>query len=635
VPDIFLSYSREDQAAAQRFADAFAREGLDVWWDATLRSGEAYDEVTEKALRDAKAVVVLWSRKSVVSRWVRAEATLADRNRTLIPVMIEACERPIMFELTQSAELVHWQGASEDRAWRSFLADVRRFLEARSAARPAASAPAPAPAPVAAKVAPKPGRIAVAVLPFANMSGDAEQEYFSDGISEDIITDLSKISSLSVISRNSAFTFKGKHVDLPQVARQLQVTHVLEGSVRRSGNRVRITAQLIDGATNNHVWAERYDRDLSDIFALQDEISQAIVVALKLKLVPAEKKALSERGTESLAAYDKYLRGLALLNKGAQSDDAADLFRESLAIDPGFVDARSALIRNHGQRLVLAPQHLEQTIRELGEMARYALAHHPYHWSGYLAQALYCNARGDRLGAEQSYGAMQDMVSGTDPNTLWVYSIHVCSLGRIAEGVRAMEAARDINPLALDVASQLVQYLYIAGRVDEAKAEYARVLEIAGGREPLEHMALFWTWESGDLPAIKQQFRRFIDCQSRPMPVMEELLRTIEQPAEALESVRRAFDDPANQDPTRIMLLSWHAALLGDTALALAALRRCYVDMNGVYRAPLWYPLLREVRRTPEFKQLLRELGIYQCWRESGKWADFARPISEDDFEVW
>nr|QQZ51766.1 toll/interleukin-1 receptor domain-containing protein [Phenylobacterium glaciei] len=129
LPDIFLSYSREDQAVARRFAEAFAGQGFDVWWDATLKSGEAYDEVTETALRMARAVVVLWSPRSVMSRWVRAEATLADRNKTLVPCMIEPCERPLMFELTQTAELAHWQGGAEDRVWQGFVADVRRLVE--------------------------------------------------------------------------------------------------------------------------------------------------------------------------------------------------------------------------------------------------------------------------------------------------------------------------------------------------------------------------------------------------------------------------------------------------------------------------------------------------------------------------
>jgi len=130
APDIFLSYNREDQAIARRFAEAFTALGFDVWWDVTLRAGQAYDEVTETALRSAKAVVVLWSKRSVASRWVRAEATLGDRNGTLLPAMIEACERPVMFELTQTANLSHWQGEPDDAAWLAFLEDVRRRIDA-------------------------------------------------------------------------------------------------------------------------------------------------------------------------------------------------------------------------------------------------------------------------------------------------------------------------------------------------------------------------------------------------------------------------------------------------------------------------------------------------------------------------
>ena len=152
-------------------------------------------------------------------------------------------------------------------------------------------------------------KLSICVLPFANMSGESEQEYFSDGITEDIITDLSKVSALGVIARNTAFQFKGRSVDVPQVARQLKVSHVLEGSVRKAGGRVRITAQLIDGASGEHVWADRYDRDLNDIFALQDEISQAIVTALKLKLLPEEKRAIEQRGTANAEAYKFYPDG--------------------------------------------------------------------------------------------------------------------------------------------------------------------------------------------------------------------------------------------------------------------------------------------------------------------------------------
>ena len=181
----------------------------------------------------------------------------------------------------------------------------------------------------------------ICVLPFANMSGDPEQEYFSDGITEDIITDLSKVSALWVAARNTAFTFKGKHVDVPQVARQLKVSHVLEGSVRKAGGRVRITAQLVDGATGGHIWAERYDRDLNDIFALQDEISQAIVAALKLKLLPEEKKAIEQRGTTNPEAYKLYLMARQYSITGnfgsaRRSEAIIRLCRRAIEIDPNY-----------------------------------------------------------------------------------------------------------------------------------------------------------------------------------------------------------------------------------------------------------------------------------------------------------
>jgi adenylate cyclase len=193
--------------------------------------------------------------------------------------------------------------------------------------------------------APQRQRLSVCVLPFTNMSGDPEQEYFSDGITEDIITDLSKVSALIIVSRNTAFTFKGKHIDIAQVSRQLNVTHVLEGSVRKAGNRVRITAQLIEGATDTHLWAERYDRDLNDIFALQDEISEAIVNALKLKLLPDEKKAIEQRSTSNPEAYKLYLmaRQYNAMGNSRHRDIAVRLCRRAVEIDPNYARAWALL----------------------------------------------------------------------------------------------------------------------------------------------------------------------------------------------------------------------------------------------------------------------------------------------------
>ena len=190
------------------------------------------------------------------------------------------------------------------------------------------------------------------MLPFVNMSGDPEQEYFSDGITEDIITDLSKISALGIIARNSAFMYKEKNVDILKVARELKVSHVLEGSVRKAGGRIRINAQLVDGETNSHVWADRYDRDSSDIFALQDEISEAIVKALKLRLLPEEKKAIERRGTSNAEAHNLYLmaRQTYITSQEYDPRSAEAIIRlcaRATEIDPHYAQAWALMAIGH------------------------------------------------------------------------------------------------------------------------------------------------------------------------------------------------------------------------------------------------------------------------------------------------
>ena len=206
------------------------------------------------------------------------------------------------------------------------------------------------PAKPEAAVSPEPS---ICVLPFVNMSGEASQDYFSDGITEDITTDLSKVSALAVTARNTAFMFKGEAADVRAVARKLRVSHVVEGSVRKAGDRVRISAQLIDGASGDHVWAERYDRDLTDIFAIQDEISEAIVSALKLKLLPKEKHSIERRGTDSAEAYDLCL--MARQNQVAghfcdrpREEAVIRLCRRATEIDPNYAQAWAMLALAQG-----------------------------------------------------------------------------------------------------------------------------------------------------------------------------------------------------------------------------------------------------------------------------------------------
>ena len=205
-----------------------------------------------------------------------------------------------------------------------------------------------------AQVPSLPDKPSIVVLSFENMSQDPEQEYFADGIAEDIITDLSKISGLFVIARNSAFTYKGKAANLQDVSRELGVRYVLEGSVRKAGKRVRITAQLIDGTSGGHVWAERYDRELTDIFEVQDEVTGEIVAALKLHLTPDERRRVESRGTSSLEAHDRFLRGRQLfwqLSREAVAQ-AQTLFEEAAALDASFCLAHAYLAFTHAQQAV-------------------------------------------------------------------------------------------------------------------------------------------------------------------------------------------------------------------------------------------------------------------------------------------
>ena len=191
----------------------------------------------------------------------------------------------------------------------------------------------------------KDGRPSIAVLPFNNMSGDPEQEYFSDGITEDIITDLSKVSGLLVTARNTSFTYKGKPVKVQQVGKELGVAFVVEGSVRKAGSRVRVTGQLIDAKDGNHVWAERFDRDLTDIFAIQDEITHAIVEQLKVKLLPQEKTSIGQTPTSNVEAYTYYLRGRQFLHRQTKAyyHLAKRMFEKAVELDPLYARAYAGI----------------------------------------------------------------------------------------------------------------------------------------------------------------------------------------------------------------------------------------------------------------------------------------------------
>jgi len=317
--------------------------------------------------------------------------------------------------------------------------------------------------------------VSICVLPFSNMSGDAEQEYFSDGISEDIITDLSKVSALWVAARNTSFTFKGKSVDVPQVARQLKVSHVLEGSVRKSGGRVRITAQLID-STGGHVWAERYDRDLNDIFALQDEISEAIVRALRLKLLPEEKQAIERRDTQNAEAYELFLLARQFERTGSERMKPliVRICNRVIELDPNFARAyalKAMAVAELSQRSVTG--YVMEDAKEAAERA-VELAPNLAEGHAALAEAL---SRGPEMALETGMPSIERALA-LDPQC---YDAHLCAgyiaLGRqkYEDAIRHFERANELDADAYRPAGMVVQAYEAIGDIEGALAASRRV----------------------------------------------------------------------------------------------------------------------------------------------------------------
>ena len=326
MADIFISYSRQDKARVAPLVAALEAEGWSVWWDPEIAPGEEFDGLISRELDAARSLVVVWTAQSVDSRWVRGEARDAADRGVLVPVRLDNARLPIDFRAVHTTDLDGWGDDPQHPAFQG----LRKALEAKL------GPPRKVTAVVAA--AEKKPEVSICVLPFANMSGDPEQEYFSDGITEDIITDLGKVSALSIVARNMAFSFKGAKGGVGEIGRQTKAAYVLAGSVRKAGARVRITAQLVNAANEAQVWGERYDRDLNDIFALQDEISRAIVAALKLTLLPEEKRALEQRATTNVKAYKFYLmaRQFSVMGNERHQEIIVRLCKRAVELDPSY-----------------------------------------------------------------------------------------------------------------------------------------------------------------------------------------------------------------------------------------------------------------------------------------------------------
>jgi adenylate cyclase len=318
---------------------------------------------------------------------------------------------------------------------------------------------------------PLPERPSIAVLPFVNMSDDPKQEYFSDGITEEIITALSKIERLFVIARNSSFTYKGKPVKVQQVGRELGVKYVLEGSVRKTEDKVRITAQLVDAQTGNHLWAERYDRILEDIFALQDEITMKIITELQVKLTEGERIRLYSKGTDNLKAYLKFWEATEHWNRMNNEGNAKarNLYEEAIALDPEYPEAYASLGWTHWLDVWLeSSRSPRESIRRAFELARKSVALDDSCQPAYiLLSNLYLIQRQHEKANEEAEKAIE-----LDPNSADAYALLGQVLvfsGKPEEAVLSLQKAIRLNPIAPSWYWHMIGFAYREmGRYEES-----------------------------------------------------------------------------------------------------------------------------------------------------------------------
>jgi len=410
MSDVFISYKRENLTGVGRLVEALRAEGVSVWWDQDIAPNAAWEATIEAALAAARLVIVAWSPAAVASENVKAEARWARDHGRLLQVFVEACAPPLFFGERQGVDLKHWSGTAADPAFLSVLGGVRKGL-----AQPASSVSDDAPpALISGAPPPLPNKPSIAVLPFANLSGDPEHEYFADGMVVEIVEALSRIRSIFVIASGASLSFKGKGIGLQAVARQLGVRYVLEGSVRKAANRVRIGVQLVDAADGAQIWTHRFEDTLEDVFALQDRVALAVAGQIEPTVQQAEMRRASGRPTDNMGSYDLYLRALPLFYAFARTEmlEALALLDRAIALDPDFGPALS-----------------------LAGSCCYTM--HAFGWSSDLERVR-------RRGVELTHRALK--AAGDDANVLAAAAGPTINLeGDLAAATALVERAIDIN----------------------------------------------------------------------------------------------------------------------------------------------------------------------------------------------
>ena len=478
----------------------------------------------------------------------------------------------------------------------------------REAQTPAVSSAATA---SAASAAPAASDKSIAVLPFINMSGDPKNEYFSDGITEEILNALAQIADLKVAARSSAFAFKGKEQDLRKVGEILAVATVLEGSVQRSGDDVRITAQLIDARSGFHLWSEKYDRKVTNLFAVEDEISKAIADKLQLQLAGAH--ATNARNTSNTQAHELYLRGLTLIAaRGPGLHDAIEAFREAVKLDPQYAQAWGAL----AEAEILLPTHVpgvlkEEAMQRAESAAQRALAIDPGTASAHVALGEVYEVRREWPQAERSLKRALELAPG-DAEAIDQYAQFLCTTGQLEPALRQIDRARQLDPLSANIGQVRAWVLMGLRRDDDAAAQ----LEAVVAAHP-DFVVAHWT-----ALLAYAQVARFAEAESHERAAEKSsglgpgttavLVRGMAVPADraaavrSIESFIAANPETSDEALDEAILLS----LLGERDKAVARIE-VVADRPGI-NPPilLWVRALDPLRDDPRFQAALKKMNL-------------------------
>lgn len=500
-PTIFLSYAHGDQPQAQRLASALERAGFVVWWDALIEGGTRYAKSIKEALAAADVVVVLWSEQSVESDWVRDEAAQGRDRHRLVPLSLDGCLPPLGFGQYQTIDLSSWRGRSDAPQIAAVRRAIAKALGEEAVPLPATSrsisrrqvlagggAAAAVVAASGALVAWEAGLVgsgsasarSIAVLPFRNLSGRPDQAYLSDGLTEEIRSALARNAGLLVLAATSSNIASQGGQSAKAIAGKLGVAYLLEGSVERSGDMVRVATDLTNGKTGFSEWSQRVERRLGDIFAFESEVARTVSGALKVRMAT---DAPAPGGTRNASAYEDYLRGRSLYNlaKDEETDrQALANYELALDADPNFALAHAALSRvlasiaAEGSDALALKRLYARAIAE----ARRAVALAPTLAEGHLALG-YATFTGrlDMRGAQQSYDKAYRYGRG-DADIVLLYAVYSLRSRRFAEARDAIERALALDPLNPRTHRAAGTVAYASRRYADAVAQYRRALEL-------------------------------------------------------------------------------------------------------------------------------------------------------------